>query len=156
MRDRWAETRRPAFTLVELLVVIAIIGILVALLLPAVQAAREAARGTQCTNNVRQIAIALLNHHDSKGSFPPGVHVTQLNGSGTHGPAAFGWGGLILPYLEETALGEQYKAIPNYPNYDWETATGPGGNPNSKLLSATPLSVFACPTDIMPTINTWY
>ena len=179
MRVRWAETprraisdvgaasraaeRRPrlgrpthGFTLVELLVVIAIIGILVALLLPAIQAAREAARGAQCSNNLRQIGIALLNHHDSQGAFPPGVHVTELNGSGTHGPAAFGWGGLILPYLEETSLGAQYQAIPNYPDYNWETATGPGGNPKAAVLSATPLSVFACPTDVMPTINTWY
>jgi prepilin-type N-terminal cleavage/methylation domain-containing protein len=156
MSVRSAETSRRAFTLVELLVVIAIIGILVALLLPAIQAAREAARGAQCSNNLRQIGIALLNHHDSIRSFPPGVHVSQLNGSGTHGPAAFGWGGLILPYLEETSLGSQYQAIPDYPDYNWETATGPGGNPNSGTLSKTPLAVFSCPTDVMPPINIWY
>jgi prepilin-type N-terminal cleavage/methylation domain-containing protein len=164
MHVRWVGSGRrkvnqrvqSAFTLVELLVVIAIIGILVALLLPAIQAAREAARGAQCSNNLRQLGIGLLNHHDTQGAFPPGVHVTELNGSGTHGPAAFGWGGLILPYLEETSLGAEYKSIPNYPDYNWETATGPGGSPQAGTLSKTPLSVFSCPTDVMPTINTWY
>src|SRR2546423_10143042 len=67
------QAARRAFTLVELLVVIAIIGILVALLLPAVQAAREAARRTQCVNRMKQISLALMNFHDSKKHFPPGL-----------------------------------------------------------------------------------
>ena len=69
--------RHRAFTLVELLVVIAIIGILVGLLLPAIQAAREASRRTQCKSNAKNIALAILNYHDTRKSFPPGV--VQVN-----------------------------------------------------------------------------
>lgn len=155
MRSLIADTRRRAFTLVELLVVIAIIGILVALLLPAIQAAREAARRAQCTNNLRQLGLALLNHHDTKQRFPEGVRVADIKVA-PHGPASFGWGGLSLPYLEETALGAQYQAIPKYPDYNWETAVGSGGTPRAEDLSKTPLSTFMCPSDAMQPINMTY
>jgi prepilin-type N-terminal cleavage/methylation domain-containing protein/prepilin-type processing-associated H-X9-DG protein len=89
------------FTLVELLVVIAIIGILVALLLPAIQAARESARRTQCLNQIRQLTLALQNHHDSKGGFPPGV----LSDNGElFGYPRVTWMMHTFPYLEEGAL----------------------------------------------------
>jgi prepilin-type N-terminal cleavage/methylation domain-containing protein len=88
---------RRAFTLVELLVVIAIIGVLVGLLLPAVQAAREAARRTQCVNNMKQMGLALHNHHDIKKKFPAG-------GKTWPGNAGLGFHVFILPYMEEQNL----------------------------------------------------
>jgi prepilin-type N-terminal cleavage/methylation domain-containing protein len=100
--------RRPtrAFTLVELLVVIAIIGILVALLLPAIQAAREAARRTQCINQIRQITLALQNHHDSKKGFPPGVlHYPDANGNvELFSYPRVTWMMHTFPYMEEGVL----------------------------------------------------
>ena len=93
-----ASKQRPAFTLVELLVVIAIIGILVALLLPAVQAAREAARRMSCSNNLKQIGLAIHNFHDTHNSLPPSRY---LNGFPT-------WFALILPYVEGSSEFEQW------------------------------------------------
>jgi prepilin-type N-terminal cleavage/methylation domain-containing protein/prepilin-type processing-associated H-X9-DG protein len=100
-----------AFTLVELLAVIAIIGVLVGLLLPAVQAAREAARSTACQNNLKQIGIALNNHHDAKSFLPAGVRlppvgyavswVTKPANTNTPG---WGWAAMILPYMEQDDL----------------------------------------------------
>jgi prepilin-type N-terminal cleavage/methylation domain-containing protein len=100
--------RRTAFTLVELLVVIAIIGVLVALLLPAVQAARESARRAQCKNNLKQIGLALLNYHDAKKHFPAGyiASVDYIDGA-TDTTPGWAWSALILPYLEEQSLYTQ-------------------------------------------------
>ncbi|MFW6106817.1 MAG: DUF1559 domain-containing protein [bacterium] len=98
---RSKSARGHAFTLVELLVVIAIIGILVALLLPAVQAAREAARRSQCTNNLKQFGLGLHNYHDTHKGFP-------IGGTGTSGtlPRA-GWQTLVLPFMEQGPLHDQ-------------------------------------------------
>jgi len=98
--------RRSAFTLVELLVVIAIIGILIALLLPAVQAAREAARRSQCSNNLKQIALALHNYHDSHKVFPPSC-IKELPQDGSGSPQALLWSGSILPFVEQKAIFDQ-------------------------------------------------
>jgi prepilin-type N-terminal cleavage/methylation domain-containing protein len=98
---------RRGFTLVELLVVIAIIGVLVALLLPAVQAARESARRTQCTNNIKQLVLGVHNFHDSNGTVPPTVAYKPVQGTATApGGFAQGWGLLafMLPYIEQKAL----------------------------------------------------
>ena len=102
--------QRRGFTLIELLVVIAIIGVLVALLLPAVQAAREAARRMACANNLKQLGLAAHNYHDTLGTFPPGAvgpvgpafpHFLQLK---HHGLATF-----LLPYVEMQPLASQYR-----------------------------------------------
>src|ERR1700747_2667798 len=97
---------RPGFTLIELLVVIAIIGILIALLLPAVQAAREAARRAQCLNNLKQIGIALHNYHSSLGSFPVGFLYAYRGVLAESSPLQYRWSALaqMTPYLEQVNL----------------------------------------------------
>src|SRR5882757_4515834 len=127
------NSKRQAFTLVELLVVIAIIGVLVALLLPAIQAAREAARRSQCKNNLKQIGLALHNYESARRSFPPGFvsRATTTNGPG-FGPG-WGWAAHILPHLEESNLNIDLKREITDPLYD--------------NIRVTPLTVFRCPTD---------
>ncbi|MCC7475279.1 MAG: DUF1559 domain-containing protein [Pirellulales bacterium] len=128
------------FTLVELLVVIAIIGILVMLLLPAIQAAREAARRSQCQNNLRQLGVALLNYENANKSFPPGG-VTQ--GACCTAKSAGGWTIYILPYVEEQALFDKYDFTePNESPTDADN----DGRSNKLVREANP-KVFDCPTD---------
>src|SRR5262249_13254984 len=130
---------RRGFTLVELLVVIAIIGILIALLLPAVQAAREAARRSQCSNNIKQLALGLHSFHDANKKFPPGSNVRATGpGDSTNATkATFGWGAFILPYIEEKAIFATLTGVSGtltgnldakQLNYDWKslnTVTNP-------------------------------
>jgi len=129
------------FTLVELLVVIAIIGVLVALLLPAVQAAREAARRSQCSNNLKQIGIALHNYHDTVLRLPPGIVTSNQ----------ICWETMILPQLEQGAL---YDAIAAAGAFDepWEDidAMTTTGNPP---LAKTPLNAYICPSDPGDSLN---
>lgn len=117
--DLSSVRKRPGFTLVELLVVIAIIGILIALLLPAVQAAREAARRTQCKNNIRQTALAMLNYETSKKGLPPisrfgrsssgDLFVNALNSTlGSEAEGMYSWVVPTLPFMEERVLFDQF------------------------------------------------
>jgi len=121
--------RRSAFTLVELLVVIAIIGVLVALLLPAVQAAREAARRMQCTNHLRQLSLSLHNFHDVHGTFPK-----QASPAGATGVS---WLCSILPYIEQKSLADQVQ--PKLASY----ASGQNAN---RVLGRYRIPGFFCPS----------
>ncbi len=114
-RTKRCVVLRPAFTLVELLVVIAIIGILIALLLPAVQAAREAARRTQCSNQLKQLGLAAHNYHDAKKKLPPAVEIAQATIGNTTLLSAFrnpgygpNWLIHLLPYNEQDGLYDQF------------------------------------------------
>src|SRR5687768_17461057 len=119
---------KRGFTLVELLVVIAIIGILVALLLPAVQAAREAGRRTQCTNNMKQLGLALHNRHDTLKSFPKGC-VWNTPTTYYDSPRS-GWNYSLFPFIEQKPLYDMFPATAGtqqwYPWFSPE-ATNPNG-----------------------------
>jgi prepilin-type N-terminal cleavage/methylation domain-containing protein len=126
--------QRSGFTLVELLVVIAIIGILVSLLLPAVQAARETARRMQCSNNIRQLALGMHNYHTSSNSLPAGAYSCCW---GT-------WKVAVLPYIEQQALFDMYDPNGKYDSPD--SSFRYGGSRNFPVTSQR-ISVFTCPTD---------
>ncbi len=141
------------FTLVELLVVIAIIGILVSLLLPAIQSAREAARRSACTNNLKQITLALLNYEQTQGEFPRGAYTAE---SGRDVEDGLGWATKILPQLEEQAVYDKLiqNNVPGYQGNPWK----PGifrASFAAKLAPLaggdTELAVFRCPSVELPT-----
>jgi prepilin-type N-terminal cleavage/methylation domain-containing protein/prepilin-type processing-associated H-X9-DG protein len=127
---RTSSCARGAFTLVELLVVIAIIGILIALLLPAVQAAREAARRSQCTNNLKQLALGLHDYHDAYQVLPP----SRIDDGAT-------WATHILPYLEQDAMHESFDYLRPWPD-----------QLNRAQLQVA-MAVFTCPTRRKPMLS---
>lgn len=125
-----SKHRTSAFTLVELLVVISVIGILMALLLPAVQAAREAARRNTCQNNLRQIGVAMHNYHSTYSRFPSGW-IADGSGGGT----GWGWAALLLPYIEQSSLNKRI---------DYHTHIDADINAGSRIK---PIELYFCPSD---------
>ena len=134
------------FTLVELLVVITIIGILISLLLPAVQAAREAARRLQCQNNMKQIGLALLNYENSCNVLPPGGLVSPMGGYGTS------WMVRILPFIEQQNIYSQMDLLGNQGSgsVGWVGQNTYNGN----LFKNMVFSFLKCPSSPLPTIPT--
>ncbi len=139
---RLEKTSRPVrrsrgFTLVELLVVIAILGILVGLLLPAVQRAREAARQSQCRNHLKQLALGLHNYHDVHRSLPQ-----RWYDAGTSD--CWAWGASALPFIEQSPLASRC---------DFRRQPTEGGNPDA---IKTTLALFRCPSEVAPPSETFY
>jgi prepilin-type N-terminal cleavage/methylation domain-containing protein len=136
---------RTGFTLVELLVVIAIIGVLVALLLPAVQSAREAARRMQCSNNMKQMGLAMHNYHGAANTFPSGSMMGKP-GQWSWGPA---WGLSILPYAEQTSLFNQIDRTGTTSAQIGLIYSG-HNEFNGKLLAGVPIPYMYCPSSALP------
>ncbi len=136
--------RHRGFTLIELLVVIAIIAVLIALLLPAVQSAREAARRTQCVNNLKQMGLALHNYHDALSVFPPGyIAASRFIDGETDTSPGWSWASMILPQLDQAPL---YSSI-----NVWLPIQAPANTTGTQTI----LSAFLCPSDQLPPGGTY-
>src|SRR6516162_7584669 len=131
-------TQHQGFTLIELLVVIAIIGILMGLLVPAVQKVRESASRLSCVNNLKQIGLALHNYHDHLNSFPPGYIDGNANRDSTPdndvGPG-WGWAAFLLPFIEQENL---------YNQINFNVGVGLGGNAGPAQVD---VKIYQCPSD---------
>src|SRR5437899_9409676 len=130
--------RRREFTLIELLVVIAIIAVLIVLLLPAVQKVREAAQRAKCKNNLKQIGLAFHNYHSANERFPSGFISKALEEDGPGLGPGWGWGALLLPYLEQDSLFRQIDFAKDI------------SDPTNARARITSVSIFLCPSDDPP------
>jgi prepilin-type N-terminal cleavage/methylation domain-containing protein len=136
IHEKTEPWRRGAFTLLELLVVIAIIGVLIGLLLPAVQKVREAANRSQCANNLKQLAVAAHGYHDARGAFPPGLHMGVDMGGGRYAGGT-SWMVELLPYIEQDNLQKKW----DYNDFHNNVA----GEMNS--TTAQIIQIHRCPSD---------
>jgi prepilin-type N-terminal cleavage/methylation domain-containing protein/prepilin-type processing-associated H-X9-DG protein len=152
-QNRGIDRVRVGFTLVELLVVIAIIGTLVGLLLPAVQAAREASRRSTCSNNLKQISLALHNYNDARKTLPPqatSATFQTMKGT-TQFLEGYGWPLLVLPYMERT---EVFTSLTNGSLAGFShTVTFISGSSASADLARQPISTLVCPSCPLPTLT---
>jgi prepilin-type N-terminal cleavage/methylation domain-containing protein/prepilin-type processing-associated H-X9-DG protein len=149
LRRKIGAKTRGAFTLIELLVVIAIIAILIGLLLPAVQKIREAAARLACSNNLKQLGLALHNYHDANGTFPPGsLHCCPLSSYWGGEPAATTWGIELLPYIEQDNLYKQYdQSFAGTVNCNIAGIGQYQTSPRNLAVLATVVKTYLCPSD---------
>jgi len=142
-RNRTSPACHCGFTLVELLVVIAIIGVLIALLLPAVQATRESSRRSRCQNNLKQTSLGLVNYAHARGGLPPSYVDNVKAGNSSTAPAdnasGLAWSALILPFVEQAPLWDRLQAATNGGKVNWQSA---GAAATS--IASLPVSVFEC------------
>ena len=142
-RNRTSSECQCGFTLVELLVVIAIIGLLIALLLPAVQATRESSRRSRCQNNLKQTGLGLVNYAHTRGGLPPSYVDNVKAGNSSTAPAdnasGFAWSALILPFVEQAPLWDRLQAATNGGRVNWQSV---GAAATS--IASLPVSVFEC------------
>ena len=141
---RGVPSYHKAFSLVELLVVVSIIGILISLLLPAIQNARESARRMSCSNNLHQIGVALHSYHQAKKRLPPGWLVADLSaGCSPQDSTGWGWATMILPFIEQASLDEGFVNI--HLGID---------DAENEFSRTTSIAVFRCPSDPGPSVFT--
>ena len=150
------QRKSHAFTLVELLVVIAIIGILIGMLLPAVQQVREAARRTACANNIRQLGIACHNYESTHGEFPDGIYLSDSDSTDSGNPYTLRWYGYtvyarLLPFMEQNAVASQFNFGLSADNAKSNTLDSNGdfgiGANKDEIVTAVAIASFLCPSD---------
>jgi prepilin-type N-terminal cleavage/methylation domain-containing protein len=147
MIQRLTRARRPAFTLIELLVVMAIISILIGLLMPSVQKAREAANRISCGNNLKQIGLAAHMYHDTYQHLPPSRAQMGPLGKGREGPT---WAWLMLPYLEQDNLFKLWPEGWSYPGFEPGKPITAEAIAKASSVLVSPVPIYFCPSSRAP------